>query len=90
MFANIIILILVLLALIFSISKWRIHPFIALILSAIVLGTTLGLGGESTISVVLQGFSETLKWIAVIIILGAFIGEVLRETGGLSEFLTEL
>jgi GntP family gluconate:H+ symporter len=82
MFANIIILILVLLALIFSISKWRIHPFIALILSAIVLGTTLGLGGESTISIVLQGFSETLKWIAVIIILGAFIGEVLRETGG--------
>ncbi|MDB2702157.1 GntP family permease [Flavobacteriaceae bacterium] len=75
-------MILVLLALIFSISKWRIHPFIALILSAIVLGTTLGLGGESTISVVLQGFSETLKWIAVIIILGAFIGEVLRETGG--------
>ena len=30
----------------------------------------------------LKGFSETLRWIAVIIILGAFIGEVLQETGG--------
>ncbi len=71
-----------LLLLIFSISKWKVHPFIALILIALALGMSLGIGGEKTVEVLLQGFSETLRWIAIIIILGAFIGEVLQETGG--------
>ena len=71
-----------LLLLIFSISRWKIHPFIALILIALALGMSLGMGGEETVAVLLEGFSETLRWIAVIIILGAFIGEVLQETGG--------
>ena len=71
-----------LLLLIFSISRWKIHPFIALILIALALGMSLGMGGEKTVAVLLEGFSETLRWIAVIIILGAFIGEVLQETGG--------
>lgn len=42
----------------------------------------MGMGGPQTVDVLLKGFSETLRWIAVIIILGAFIGEVLQETGG--------
>ena len=58
------------------------HPFIALILIAMALGISLGMGGQQTVDVLLKGFSETLRWIAVIIILGAFIGEVLQETGG--------
>jgi len=79
---NISILLGCLLLLIFSISKWKIHPFIALILTALLLGISFGLGGTHTIEVLLIGFSETLRWIAIIIILGAFIGEVLQETGG--------
>ena len=71
-----------LLLLIFSISKWKVHPFIALILIALALGMSLGMGGEKTVEVLLKGFSETLRWIAIIIILGAFIGEILQETGG--------
>lgn len=46
------------------------------------LGLSMGMGGEKTVEVLLKGFSETLRWIAIIIILGAFIGEVLQETGG--------
>ena len=76
------ILVLVLILLIFSVSKWKLHPFIALLLAAISLGLLLGLGGTQTVEVLLTGFSNTLKWIAVVVILGAFIGEVLRETGG--------
>ena len=71
-----------LLILVLAISKWKVHPFIALILVAMALGLSLGMGGEQTVEVLLKGFSETLRWIAVIIILGAFIGEVLQETGG--------
>lgn len=82
MLSNILILLFFLFLLIFSISKWNIHPFIALILIAIGLGLSLGLGGPSTVEVLLQGFSNTLRGIAIIIIVGAFIGEVLQETGG--------
>ena len=82
MLLNLSILIAFLLVLILAISKWKVHPFIALILIAIGLGVALGLGGKETVDVLLKGFSETLRWIAVIIILGAFIGEVLQETGG--------
>lgn len=71
-----------LLLLILFISKWKVHPFLALLLIALALGMSLGMGGEETVNVLLKGFSETLRWIAVIIILGAFIGEVLQETGG--------
>lgn len=82
MLLNLSILLGFLLLLILSISKWKVHPFIALILIALALGMSLGMGGEKTVEVLLQGFSETLRWIAIIIILGAFIGEVLQETGG--------
>ena len=82
MILNLSVLLLFLLGLIFAISKWKIHPFIALILTALGLGMALGMGGEQAVGVLLKGFSETLRWIAVIIILGAFIGEVLQETGG--------
>ncbi|MEM6766960.1 MAG: GntP family permease [Bacteroidota bacterium] len=76
------ILIIFLFLLIISISIWKIHPFIALILTAMGLGLSMGLGGPQTVDVLLKGFSETLRWVAVIIILGAFIGEVLQESGG--------
>ena len=76
------ILVFFLFLLIFSISKWKVHPFIALVLIALALGVSLGIGGAQTVEVLLKGFSETLKWIAIIIIIGAFIGEVLQETGG--------
>lgn len=82
MIFNLSILIAVLLALILAVSKWKAHPFLALLLAALVLGLSLGIGGVETVEVVLQGFGNTLKWIAIVVIVGAFIGEVLRETGG--------
>ncbi len=82
MFVNLAILIFFLFLLILSISKWKFHPFIALILIALALGIATGMGGVQTVEVLLKGFSETLRWIAIIIILGAFIGEILQETGG--------
>ncbi len=82
MIFNFVVLFVVLLLLILAVSRWGVHPFVALILAAISLGLCLGFGGSKTVDVLLEGFSNTLKWIAVVVILGAFIGEVLRETGG--------
>ena len=82
MIVNLSILLGFLLLLIFSISKWKFHPFVALILIAMALGLSLGLGSEKTVEALLSGFSGTLRGIAIIIILGAIIGELLQETGG--------
>lgn len=82
MLLNLSILLLFLFLLIFAISKWKVHPFIALILIAVAMGLSFGLGGKEAIDAVLSGFSGTLKGIAIIIIIGAFIGEVLQDTGG--------
>ena len=78
----------VLVILIISISKWSLHPFVALILSAIILGILLGLEIPTLVEVLQEGFSSTLKWIAIIIIFGSFIGEVFQETELHIEFRT--
>jgi len=79
---QLLILLIVLLLLILSVSRWKWHPFIALVLAAMALGLCSGLGGKQTVDLLAQGFGNTMKWIAIVVILGAFIGEVLRETGG--------
>lgn len=82
MFLQLAILILILILLIIAISSWKVHPFIALLLAALTLGLCLGLNGKATVELLLTGFSNTLKWIAIVVIMGAYIGEVLRENGG--------
>ncbi|MEQ9287753.1 MAG: GntP family permease [Cyclobacteriaceae bacterium] len=82
MLFNLAAILVILLLLIFSISKWKMHPFVALILAALFLGLLVGIDGKKTVEVLLEGFGATLKWIAIVVILGAFIGEVLNETGG--------
>ncbi|MEM9528508.1 MAG: GntP family permease, partial [Bacteroidota bacterium] len=79
---KLILLLLVLIVLVLSVARWKWHPFIALLLAALAFGLCVGLGGPATVNLVAEGFSNTLKWIAIVVILGAFIGEVLRETGG--------
>ena len=78
----------VLVILIISISKWSLHPFVALILSAIILGILLGLEIPTLVEVLQEGFSSTLKWIAIIIIFGSFIGEVFKKLELHIEFRT--
>jgi GntP family gluconate:H+ symporter len=76
------VLLVVLIVLVLAVSRWRWHPFIALLLAALALGLCSGMGGVETVRLLGEGFGNTLKWIAIVVILGAFIGEVLRETGG--------
>lgn len=79
---KLLILLIILVLLVLSISKWKWHPFIALLLAGLSLGLFLGFGGTKTVEVLLEGFSGTMKWIAIVVILGAFIGEVINDTGG--------
>ena len=70
--------VLLLLALIIGL-KW--HPFIALVLVAILAGLGLGMGPEGTMAAVTKGVGGTLGGLAIILGLGAVLGGVIAETG---------
>lgn len=75
------------------ISKFKIHPFISIMLVALVLGLVAGIpladvtnaDGTKTpgiATVIGQGFSGTFTSIGIVIILGALVGSILEATGG--------
>jgi len=63
-------------------ARWRIHPFIALLLVAILYGIFAGMPFQQIIASVNTGFGNTLGGIGMIIILGVIIGAFLEHSGG--------
>ncbi|MHC4556632.1 MAG: GntP family permease [Planctomycetota bacterium] len=79
---SIVILAITLLALILAITKLQVHPFLALLCGGLFLGFATGMPIDKTLESLLDGFAGTLKWIGIVMVLGAVIGEILTETGG--------
>ncbi len=79
---EILFLILIVVLLVLSISWWKVHPFLALLVFGLLYGIGSGLPPIEAVDLLLEGFANTLKWIAVIMILGAMIGEMANDTGG--------
>ncbi|UZR93999.1 GntP family permease [Chondrinema litorale] len=70
------------LILIVSSTKFKLHPFFALIISSIVFGFLAGIPTAELIITINKGFGDTLGSIGLIIILGSVIGKFLEKTGG--------
>lgn len=66
---------------IFSISKLKIHPFIAIMTIALFLAIFAGIPLVDIPGVIGTGFSNTFKSIGIVIILGTLIGALLEKTG---------
>ena len=64
------------------ISTVRIHPFVSLLLVAIVLGIAGGLPLSSLVRSFETGMGNTLGHTAVVIALGSMLGKMLAESGG--------
>ena len=65
-----------------AIAKFKIHPFITLILAAIMVGFLMGLDGVVILDKISEGFEKTLSSIGIIIGFGAIIGIFLEKSGG--------
>ncbi len=86
-----IVFILAIVLMIVAMSKWKIHPFIAIMLTSLVLGFLVGIplvdrvDGDARVpglvTVIGQGFASIFTSIGIVIILGALIGAILEETG---------
>ncbi len=71
-----------LILLLLAIVRFRIHPFLALVVCGLLFGLTAGLPLQDVTTTFLAGFGDTMKWIGVVIVLGALIGELLNDSGG--------
>lgn len=62
--------------------KWKLHPFVALLLVALFYGFMAGMPANEIIKSVNEGFGKTLGSIGLIIVLGVIIGAFLENSGG--------
>lgn len=63
-------------------AKWKMHPFLALLLASFLFGIITGLPLDQLVNAVNEGFGGTLKSIGIVIICGTIIGTFLEKTGG--------
>ena len=60
----------------------KLHAFLALLLSSMVLGLAAGMPPDKVLKSIQSGFGEALGFIAVVVGLGAMIGRYLEYSGG--------
>ena len=68
-------------AMIWMISRWKVHPFFAIMAMALLLAIAAGIPLTEIPGLIGAGFSSTFTSIGIVIVLGAFIGAVLEKTG---------
>jgi len=87
----IVVFVLAITVMILAISKFKIHPFLSIMLVSLIFGLVAGIPLVNTTvdgkavsgiaAVIGAGFSGTFTSIGIVIILGALIGTVLEVTG---------
>jgi GntP family gluconate:H+ symporter len=63
------------------ISKFKWHPFIAMLIASYFIGMVSGLGVDKTINIIKSGFGGILGNIGIVIASGTIIGIILEKTG---------
>ena len=70
----------VLIVILTAILKW--HPFLALIISSIVLGLLAGIPLPEITQSITSGFGNLMAYIGIIVVMGSIIGVYLEKSGG--------
>ena len=78
--------------LLFMVLKLKIHAFLALLITSIVLGIVTGMPMDSILKSVTDGMGSTLGFVATVIGIGAIFGQMLESSGGaesIARYLTD-
>lgn len=75
-------LIIILALVITATAKYKLHPFLSLLLASLSIGFLSGLDSRIIIDSIEKGFGNTLRSIGFIIVFGAIIGQYLEKSGG--------
>ncbi len=65
-----------------STTKFKLHPFLALIIAALFYGLCSGIPLNQIVQSVNNGFGNTVSSIGIVIVVGCIIGTFLEESGG--------
>lgn len=76
--------------LIFLIAKFRLHPFLTLILAAGFIGLTSGMPLHQIVESFQKGFGGVLGFVAVVLGLGTMLGKMTAESGATEQIATTL
>src|SRR3954454_9584039 len=64
------------------ITRYKMHPFLALILGSAVVGLGAGLAAANVITEFEKGFGSTLGGVGILVALGTILGKLLADSGG--------
>lgn len=78
----VILLIVAVVFIVVSTTKFKLHPFLALLLAAIGYGLFSGMPLPDIVKAVNNGFGNTIGYVGIIIVAGCIIGTFLEESGG--------
>ena len=78
----IILIILSVLLIVVATSKFRVHPFLALLFVALFFGLASGMPLDTIVQSINDGFGKTIGSIGIVIIAGVIIGTFLEQSGG--------
>lgn len=79
--AFIIVFILAVILMVTAISRWKIHPFLAIMGVSLLLALLAGIPLPQVADVIASGFSGAFSSVGIVIILGSLIGAILEKTG---------
>ena len=68
--------------LVLSTTWLKLHPFLALLLTAFLFGTLAGMEPVALLEIVNQGFGKTIEGVGIVIVAGIIIGAFLENSGG--------
>ena len=77
-------------ALIVLIARFKLHPFIALIVVSLALGVTAGMPFANVVKAFTDGVGGILGFIAIVVALGTMLGKMMAESGAATRIATTL
>ena len=77
-------------ALVLLIARFKVHPFIALVVVSLIMGVAAGMDPVAAVKAFQDGVGTTLGFIAVVVGLGTMLGKMMAESGAATRIATTL
>ena len=77
-------------ALIVLIARFKVHPFVVLVVVSITLGIVAGMPLGGVVKAFQDGVGGVLAFIAIVVALGTMLGKMMAESGGATRIATTL
>lgn len=81
MFALFLIISLVIIGLVIASSRYKVHPFVLLLLASFAVGGATGMPLAEIAGIVQKGFGDLIGYIGLVVVLGSILGVALEKSG---------